>query len=134
MRQDLSTPCFAEHREIIRAGGQSTIQTNWGGVHVLSYEHPEVEKFLVVDQGKFLAFEKHSEKIETLFCEEGLGVLVFKCTSTAELRAEIIEPGWTRTLNPGQEHTIIALSNLLVHERSTDPLGMDQDLIFIFTP
>jgi hypothetical protein len=50
------------------------------------------------------------------------------------LRAEIIEPGWTRTLQPGQEHTIIALSNLLVRERSTDPRGMDKDLIFIFSP
>ncbi len=110
------------------------IPTSWGGVRVLSYEHPEVEKFLVVDQGRFLAFEKHAEKVETLFGEEGLGVLVYRCELTAQLRAEFIEPGWTRTLQPGQEHTIIALSNLLVRERSTDPCGMDKDLIFIFSP
>lgn len=110
------------------------IPTSWGGVHVLSYEHPEVEKFLVVDQGRFLAFEKHAEKVETLFGEEGLGVLVYRCELTGQLRAEYIEPGWTRTLRPGQEHTIIALSNLLVRERSTDPRGMDKDLIFIFSP
>jgi hypothetical protein len=125
---------FREHRDIITAGGDSVIPTSWGGVHVLSYEHPEVEKFLVVDQGQFLAFEKHAEKVETLFGEEGVGVLVYRCEVTGRLRAETIEPGWTRTLQPGQEHTIIALSNLLVRERSTDPRGMDQDLIFIFTP
>lgn len=132
--QVLPTPRFKEHRDVIAAGGSSIISTSWGGVRVLSYEHPEVEKFLVVDQGHFLAFEKHAEKTETLFGEEGLGVLVYRCELTTHLRCEVIEPGWTRTLRPGQEHTIIALSNLLVRERSTDPRGMDQDLIFIFTP
>ena len=125
---------FLKHRSVVSAGGDSVIPTSWGGVHVLSYEHPEVEKFLVVEQGRFLAFEKHAEKIETLFGEEGLGVLVYRCELTGQLRAEYIEPGWTRTLRPGQEHTIIALSNLLVRERSTDPRGMDNDLIFIFSP
>lgn len=132
--QELETPLFKKHREIIAGGGSSVIPTGWGGVHVLSYQHPEVEKFLVVDQGRFLAFEKHAEKTETLFGEEGVGVLVYRCELTTQLRSELIEPGWTRTLRPGQEHTIIALSNLVVRERSTDPLGMDQDLIFIFTP
>lgn len=132
--QELETPLFKKHREIIAGGGSSVIPTSWGGVHVLSYQHPEVEKFLVVDQGRFLAFEKHAEKTETLFGEEGVGVLVYRCELTTQLRSELIEPGWTRTLRPGQEHTIIALSNLVVRERSTDPLGMDQDLIFIFTP
>jgi hypothetical protein len=110
------------------------IPTNWGGVHIFSYVHPEVEKFLVVDQGRFLAFEKHSQKVETLFGEEGSGVLVYRCEASGQLTAESIGPGWSRTLQPGQEHTIIALSNLLVRERSTDPLGMDKDLIFIFMP
>jgi len=132
--RELETPLFKKHREVIAGAGGWVIPTSWGGVHVLSYQHPEVEKLLVVDQGCFLAFEKHAEKTETLFGEEGLGVLVYRCEVTGELRSEFIEPGWTRTLRPGQEHTIIALSNLLVRERSTDPLGMDNDLIFIFSP
>lgn len=110
------------------------IPTGWGGVHILSYVHPEVEKFLVVDQGRFLAFEKHADKVETLIGEEGLGVLVYRSEGNTQLEAEKISPGWSRTLQPGQEHTIIALSNLLVRERSTDPRGMDKDLIFIFMP
>ncbi len=133
-RQDIQTPAFDLHREAITAGGDMVIPTSWGGVHIVSYEHPEVEKFLVVDQGRFLAFEKHDEKVERLFGEEGRGVLVFRCEQSNQLRAEEIVPGWTRTLRPGQEHTIVALSNLLVRERSTDPRGMDQDLIFIFVP
>jgi len=133
-RRDTQTPAFDLHRTTIAAGGAAVIPTSWGGVHVLSYEHPQVEKFLAIDKERFLAFEMHAEKIETLVGEEGYGVLVYRCESSGQLKAETIEPGWTRTLQPGQEHTIIALSNLLVRERSTDPRGMDQDLIFIFTP
>jgi hypothetical protein len=32
------------------------------------------------------------------------------------------------------EHCIIAAEDLLVFERSVDPKGMDQDLIFIYEP
>jgi len=131
---DLPTPAFDIHRKAIAAGGDMVIATNWGGVHIVSCKHPEVEKFLVVDKGRFLAFEKHAEKVEKLVGEEGLGVLVYRCEQSAQLKAETIEPGWSRTLRPGQEHTIIALSNLLVREQSTDPKGMDQDLIFIYVP
>jgi hypothetical protein len=134
LSRDIPTPLFDLHRKAITAGGTMVIPTSWGGVHILSYEHPEVEKFLVIDKGRFLAFEKHAEKVETLLGEEGLGVLVYRCEESGQLKAEAINPGWTRTLQPGQEHTIIALSNLLVRERSTDPRGMDNDLIFIFLP
>ncbi len=37
-------------------------------------------------------------------------------------------------LAPGQEHCLIGTEDLLVFERSTDPKGMDQDLIFIYEP
>jgi hypothetical protein len=32
------------------------------------------------------------------------------------------------------EHCLIGTENLLVFERSTDPKGMDQDLVFIYEP
>lgn len=127
-------PTFANHRQAIAAGGDAVIQTGWGGVDITKHQHPAVEKFLVVDAGKFLAFEKHDEKVETLHGREGYGVLVFRPEGSEKLVAEVITPGWSRTLQPGQEHTIIALTNLLVFEQSTDPKGMDQDLIFIYMP
>ena len=37
-------------------------------------------------------------------------------------------------LAPGQEHCLIGTEDLLVFERSIDPKGMDQDLIFIYEP
>ena len=129
-----SMPTFSSHRAAIERGGLEVIQTGWGGVNITKHEHPQVEKFLVVDSGKFLAFEKHEEKLETLNGREGYGILVFRPEGESKLVAELIEPGWSRTLKPGQEHTIIALTDLLVFESSVDPKGMDQDLIFIFMP
>ena len=32
------------------------------------------------------------------------------------------------------EHCLIGTENLLVFERSIDPKGMDQDLVFIYEP
>jgi len=128
------TPTFGGHLSAIAKGGDMVIKTDWGGVDIVSYQHPNVEKFLVVESGKFLAFEKHDEKVETLIGEEGVGVLVYRPEGSTSLKAEFIQPGWTRTLQPGQEHTIIALSNLLVRERSIDPKGMDKDLIFMYMP
>ena len=129
-----ATPTFESRAEAIQGGGAKVISTPWGGVDILTYEHPHVEEVLVVRAGKFLAFERHEEKIETLIVEEGIGILVYRPFDGTGLKAEIITPGWAITLQPGQEHTIVALSNLLVRERSIDPKGMDNDLIFIFTP
>jgi len=141
---DLLDSQFKQHLKNIKSSTGHIIQTGWGGVDIITYEHPQVEKFLVVEAGKFLAFEKHDEKVETLIGEEGVGVLVYRPlpadktysekTERPALQAEIIEPGWTITLQPGQEHTIIALSDLLVREKSQDYKGMDKDLIFIYMP
>jgi hypothetical protein len=130
----VDTHRFQQHLATIERGGEQVIKTSWGGVDIQKYEHPSVEKFLVVQQGKFLAFEKHDEKVETLMGKEGYGVLVYRPEGEQELRAEAIVPGWSRTLQPGQEHTIVALTDLLVLEHSDDPKGMDKDLIFMYMP
>jgi hypothetical protein len=112
------------------------ISTPWGGVVIESLRNnaTEVKKNLVVKQGMYLAFEKHDEKVETLSWKEGKGVLVYRSNDEDALQTAIIEEGFKITLRPGQEHTIIAISNLVVWEESLDPKGMDRDLIFIFEP
>ena len=47
---------------------------------------------------------------------------------------EVLTAGKRLHFEPGMEHCIIGTENLLVFERSTDPKGMDQDLIFIYLP
>jgi hypothetical protein len=131
----IPSPDFTREREAVSSPGQDIIQVPaWGGVHITKHEHPFVEKFLVVDSGKFLAFEKHAEKTETLRHVAGLGLLVFRRADSSTLSVAAVEPGFEVTLLPGQEHCLISLENLLVFESGTDPKGMDKDLIFIFEP
>ena len=109
------------------------IETAWGRVVVTNYVHPEVEKFLVVKEGSYLALEKHREKNESLEVREGVGLLLSR-SGSGPLCARRVAPGDTSSFAPGEEHCLIGLENLLIFERSTDPKGMDQDLIFIFEP
>jgi len=113
---------------------QLTIQTNWGGVVVTRHEHPRVEKYLVVRRGSYLALEKHDQKDERLEVREGAGLIMFRPSGKQLLAVEMLRPGATFHFQPGSEHCIIGTEDLLVFERSTDPKGMDQDLIFIYEP
>jgi hypothetical protein len=129
-----ANPSFSAHLATVEGGGDMVVKTPWGGVDIVKRHDPHIEKFLVVRAGCFLAYEKHDEKIETLFGKEGYGVLVFRPVGESELAVEVVKPGFTKTRQPGQEHCLIALTDILVLEHSEDYKGMDQDLIFIYTP
>lgn len=116
------------------AAGISPIRTSWGGVSVLSYQHPAVEKYLAIRKGTYLAFEKHDQKREALRIIEGLGILLYREPKSTLISMVLASPGLSVQFNPGEEHCIIGVENLLVLENSVDPKGMDQDLIFIFEP
>ena len=111
-----------------------TIHTSWGGVVVTLHEHPRVEKYLVIRQGEYLALEKHAEKDERLEIHEGAGLLFSRQASGGALAVEALAPGGQFHFPPGIEHCIIGTGHLLVFERSTDPKGMDQDLISLYEP
>jgi mannose-6-phosphate isomerase-like protein (cupin superfamily) len=125
---------FSELLERIERRSQSVIKTEWGGVVVTVHEHPRVEKFLVIRKGRYLALEMHQEKDERLEVTEGAGLILWRPLNERSLTAEILEAGAEFHLKPGVEHCIIGTENLLVFERSIDPEGMDQDLIFIYEP
>ena len=110
------------------------IQTSWGGVVVTRHQHPDVEKFLVVHQGGFLALEKHAEKDEHLEVKEGAGILLWRDGGEQTLAVHELQPGDTFHFKPQIEHCVIGTEDLLLFERSTDPRGMDRDLLFIYTP
>lgn len=112
------------------------IPTAWGGVYVVSYDTNSkvYDKYLVVRGGQYLSFEKHNEKTENLEVEEGTGVLLFRDRASGKIAVRGFEKGARVTLNPGDEHCLIALSDMVVHERGVEPLGMDNDLVFIFRP
>jgi hypothetical protein len=110
------------------------IATNWGGVVIIKHQHPQVEKYLVIKKGGYLALETHAEKQEQLQVEEGAGLLLWRQQQNQPLRAELLIPGARFSFSPGMEHCIIGTEDLLILEHSQDYKGMDQDLIFIFTP
>jgi mannose-6-phosphate isomerase-like protein (cupin superfamily) len=125
---------FGELLDRIEQRAAGTIPTSWGGVVVTLHEHPRVEKYLVIRQGGYLALEKHAEKDEHLEVWEGAGLLLSRQADGQPLAAEALKPGDRFHFEPGMEHCLLGTENLLVFERSTDPKGMDQDLIFLYEP
>jgi hypothetical protein len=125
---------FDELLEQVNRGGEEVIQTPWGGVIITVHEHPRVEKFLVIRKGGYLALETHAQKDERLEVKEGAGIILSRRASNQPLTVQALAPGDQFHFEPGMEHCIIGTENLLVFERSTDPKGMDQDLVFIYEP
>lgn len=129
-----SSPRFAELDARIARGGNDIIATAWGGVVITLHEHPRVEKILVVRRGGYLALEKHELKDEHLEVKEGRGLILWRAAPGQPLLVQSVAGGDRFHLSPGMEHCLIGTEDLLVFEQSTDPKGMDQDLMFIYTP
>jgi hypothetical protein len=129
-----TTHRFAELLDRIERRSGSVIKTGWGGVVITLHEHPRVEKFLVIREGGYLALEMHEQKDERLEVSEGAGLILWRRPNERSLTVEALQLGGTFHLKPGMEHCLIGTENLLVFERSIDPKGMDQDLIFIYEP
>lgn len=129
-----TSPRFTDLLERVERRSQSVIKTEWGGVVITLHEHPQVEKFLVIRKGRYLALEMHEEKDERLEVTEGAGLILWRRPNEQALTVEVMKSGAEFHLAPGMEHCLIGTENLLVFERSTDPKGMDQDLIFIYEP
>src|SRR5216110_1803035 len=128
------TEQFAKLLNRIEHANDGVIRTGWGGVVITLHEHPRVEKYLVVRKGGHLALEMHEQKDERLEIREGAGLIVWRPANARALTVEVLRPGAEFHFQPGLEHCIIGAEDLLVFERSIDPKGMDQDLIFIYEP
>ncbi|MEY2537699.1 MAG: rRNA synthase [Verrucomicrobiota bacterium] len=125
---------FAELLQRVERGGEDVIQTGWGGVVITLHEPPRIQKYLVIRKGGYLALEKHEQKDERLEIREGAGLLLSREKKVQPLTVTALAPGQQFHFEPGMEHCVIGTENLLIFERSIDPKGMDQDLIFIYTP
>jgi mannose-6-phosphate isomerase-like protein (cupin superfamily) len=125
---------FTDLLERINRRAEGTIKTPWGGVVIMLHEHPRVEKYLVIRQGGYLALETHEQKDERLEVREGAGLILSRRAADQPLTVQALAPGDRFHFEPGMEHCLIGTENLLVFERSVDPKGMDQDLVFIYEP
>ena len=125
---------FDDLLEQVNRGESGVIQTPWGGVVITVHKHPRVEKYLVIRKGGYLALETHEQKDERLEVKEGAGIILSRRANDQPLTVQALAPGAQFHFEPGMEHCIIGTENLLVFERSTDPKGMDEDLVFIYEP
>ena len=128
------TEQFAKLLNRVQHSNDGVIRTGWGGVVITLHEHPRVEKYLVVRKGGYLALGMHEQKDERLEVREGAGLVLWRPANERSLTVETVKPGSKFHFQPGIEHCIIGTEDLLVFERSVDPKGMDQDLIFIYEP
>jgi hypothetical protein len=128
------TEQFAKLLHQIEHTTDGVIRTGWGGVAITLHEHPRVEKYLVVRKGGYLALEMHEQKDERLKVREGAGLVLWRAAKERSLTVEVLRPRAKFHFEPGMEHCLIGVEDLLVFERSVDPKGMDQDLIFIYAP
>jgi len=125
---------FAKLLDRVEHTEEGVIRTSWGGVAITLHEHPRVEKYLVVRKGGYLALEMHEQKDERLEVREGAGLILWRPPNEQSLTVEVLGPGAEFHFKPTVEHCLIGTEDLLVFERSIDPKGMDQDLIFIYEP
>jgi hypothetical protein len=123
---------FTELCERVERRGEDVIQTGWGGVVITLHKPPRIEKYLVIRKGGFLALEMHEQKDERLEVKEGAGLILWRRAAGEPLTVEALVPRAEFHFKPGMEHCLIGTENLLVFERSIDPKGMDQDLVFIY--
>jgi hypothetical protein len=128
------TEQFSHLLDRIEKTTDGVIRTGWGGVVVTLHEHPRVEKYLVVRRDRYLALEMHEQKDERLEVREGAGLVLWRPPNEQRLSVEVLLANSKFHFEPGIQHCLIGTEDLLVFERSTDPKGMDQDLIFLYEP
>jgi len=117
----IKTPLFNQEIKLIKAKKHLSEPTLWGGVNLKKVDVGKdyIKKLLVIRKYGILGYEYHKKKIERLKILEGYCLVNFK----------LAKPGNRFKYAPGREHGVIALTNCVIEEQSTNDLD---DLIFIF--
>lgn len=110
--------------------------TPWGGVALkqINVDKDFVRKLLVIKQYGILGFEIHKQKLEKLKILEGVCLFIASGHEKKGFTKGIVSIALGRKddkviLRPGDEHGIIALTNCVIEEVSTNHLT---DLVYIF--
>lgn len=113
-----------------------TEKTAWGGVSLkkVDVEKNYIRKLLVIGRYGVLGFEIHKLKHERLKILEGACIVLYSNHGSrnwepGKITVKLGVPGDKFEFLPNDEHGIIALSNAVIEERSTNHLD---DLVYIF--
>ncbi len=133
----LKTPLHAKEIDPVEKRRALTEPTPWGGVSLKKVDVARnyIRKLLVVNALGVLGFEYHDFKHERLKILEGVCLLIYSNHKSrgwkkGRVLITLSVPGDRATLLPYDEHGVIALSNCVIEEQSTNHLD---DLIFIYT-
>lgn len=132
----ISSPLHDTELSAIQKHAPLTEPVVWGGVSLkkIDVEKDFIQKLLVINQYGILGFEIHKKKYEKLEVLEGIVLMLYsnhKGTDFKEgtVSVTISSPHDKADLPPYDEHGMIALTNCVVEETSTNHLD---DLIYIF--
>ena len=113
-----------------------TEQTPWGGVSLKKVDVTKdfIQKLLVVQKYGILGFEIHKKKLEKLIILEGSCLILYsnhksKNWKIGKISTKMASVGDQFEFQPYDEHGIIAFSNCVIEETSTNHLD---DLTYIF--
>ncbi len=131
-----NNPLHYKELVIIEQNKPLTEKTLWGGVSLkkVDVEKDFVQKLLVVNQYGILGFEIHKRKHEKLKVLEGIVIVLYSNHKkigwkNGLLNIQIGLPESKFEFVPNDEHGIIALTNAVIEETSTNHLD---DLVYVF--
>lgn len=134
--QILKSKLFNQEIMPIKNKKPLTEQTSWGGVSIknVDVEKDYIRKLLVVQKHGILGFEIHKQKLEKLKVLEGECLVLFSNHKASDwkngkMTSKRAKAGEKFEFQPYDEHGIVALSNCVIEETSTNHLD---DLTYIF--
>ncbi len=131
-----SSPMYLREISQIKSHRPLTEKTNLGGVALknVDVKNDYIRKLLVVGSFGRLGFEYHNVKHEHLTVLEGMCLVLYsnhkgKGWEKGKVAAKFASKGDKFDFLPGDEHGILALTNCVIEEKSTNHLD---DIVFVF--
>lgn len=131
-----SSTLFEKELHHIKRSEPLSEKTPWGGVVLKKVDVAKdyIQKLLVIKEYGVLGFEIHRKKLEKLKVLEGTCIALYsnhknKQYKKGGIRVALASPFDRFIFHPNDEHGIIALTNCVIEEKSTNHLD---DLVYIF--
>lgn len=134
--EHIGCPIYSKEISHIKRGAPLTEKATWGGVSIknVDVENDYIRKLLVVGKSGVLGFEYHKLKREHLRILEGLCLLLYSDHKSSvwkegRITLKVGRVGDEFDFLPFDEHGIVAVTNSVIEETSTNHLD---DIEFVY--